>query len=178
MVHSVCMVFMGFCCTCVQVYLAEISSSKLRGVFSSFTELFLAIGVLLIYLFASIESFQYYNSSLVLIGIVTVFELSVVFLYETPRWLLAHKRKEEAIKALKFLRGTKHNITTELTAIEDNIAQYPKLSVPQTISELGRRKVLFPLLIVCTVMFFQLITGVIASEAYSALIFKEAQVDN
>ena len=136
------------------------------------------MGILLIYLFGSFESFQYYNSSLVLIGIVAVFELSMIFLCETPRWLLAHKRREEAVEALNFLRGPNYNFTMELTTTENDIAQYPKLRMSQAVLELGKRKVLLPLLIVCTVMFFQQIGGLNASTAYSALIFKEAQVDN
>ena len=159
-----------------QIYLAEITSNKLRGVFTAFTEVFLAVGVLLIYLLGSFESFQYYNSSLVLSGVVAVFELSMVFLYETPRWLLAHKQKEEAIKALRFLRGAKYDSTMELTTIEAEITQYPKLSISQALLELGKRKVLIPLIIVCVVMFLQQIGGVETSDAYSALIFKEAQV--
>ena len=161
-----------------QVYLAEISSSKLRGVFASFTELFVNVGLLLVYLLGSFESFQYYDSSLVLVGIVAIFELSMVFLHETPRWLLAHKQKEEAVKALKFLRGTKYDIHKELTIIENDIEQFPKLKTSQTLLELGKRKVLLPLLIICFVMFFQQIGGLNASIAYPALIFKEAQVED
>ena len=162
----------------MQIYLAEISSNKLRGVFASFTELFVNVGILFVYLLGSFESFPYYDSSLVQIGVVAIFEFLMVFLYETPRWLLAHNHKEDAIKALRFLCGARYNITMELTTIETEITQYPKLRISQALLELGRRKVLIPLIIVCTVMFFQQIGGLNASIAYSALIFKEAQVDN
>ena len=139
----------------------------------------MAVGVLLIYLLASFEKiFPYYNSSLALSGIVAVFELSMVFLYETPRWLLAHKRKEEAIKALKFFRGAKYDFTMELTVIENDIVRYPKLKILQTFFELGKRQVLLPLLIICAIMFLQQISGIEAMDAYSTLIFKEAGVED
>ncbi len=160
------------------MYLAEISSNKLRGIFVSFTQLFVALGILLVYVLGSFDNFYYYHSSVILIGIVSVFELSMFFLYETPRWLLAHDQKAKAIQVLTFLRGPKWDIHNELIAIETEIADHPRLSALQALFELRKKVVLLPLIIICTVMFFQQIGGLNASTAYSALIFKEAQVDN
>ncbi len=160
------------------MYLAEISSNKLRGVFSSFTQIFLAVGIMLIYLLGSIDNFYYYHSSVILIGIVAVFELFMLFLYDTPRWLLAHNQKSKAIQVFKFLRGPKWKIDSELIAVETEIAEYPRLSAIQALFELRKKEILIPLLIICTVMFFQQIGGLNASTAYSALIFQEAQVEN
>lgn len=158
--------------------MAEISSAKLRGIVSSFTQLSLSVGILLIYLLGSFEGFHYYNSSLVLIGIVFVFEASMLFLYDTPRWLLAHKHRTNAISALRFLRGPRFEIGEELTEIETGIANSPHLRMSRVFSEFTKKKVLIPLVIVLFIMFFQQIGGLNASTAYSASIFKEAGVSN
>ena len=141
-------------------------------------QVFLRMGILLIYLLSSIEDFHYYNSSLILIGIVALFELLMLFLYDSPRWLLAQNQRAEAIKALKFLRGPKYEIDNELITIETESAKYPRLTTTQALLELRKKPILLPLLIICTVMFFQQIGGLNASTAYSALIFKEAHVEN
>ena len=158
--------------------MAEISSTKLRGIFSSFTQLFLSVGILLIYLMGSFEGFQYYDSSLILIGIVVVFEASMLFIYDTPRWLLAQKQRSHAISVLRFLRGPQFEIGEELAAIETGIANSPHLRMSRVFSEFTKKKVLIPLIIVLFIMFFQQIGGLNASTAYSASIFKEAGVSN
>jgi len=59
----------------LQVYVSEVSSSKLRGIFTSLTEVSISVGVLLIYTIASFEGFLYYNHALIMAGIAALFEL-------------------------------------------------------------------------------------------------------
>lgn len=163
---------------CVQVYHGEISSAKLRGIFGSFTQLFLALGLLLVYSVGSIEGFHYYNSALLAAGFITLFELMMVWFSETPRWLLAKGYKSRAIAALIFLRGQKLTFEEELKDMEVAISENTNLSSLQIVAELRRRSVLIPFLIMAVIMFFQQIGGLNAISAYVAIIFKEGNVPN
>jgi len=83
-----------------------------------------------------------------------------------------------SINALEFLRGPNYEFGNELAEIEEDIEENPNLSFIQSLFELGKKKVLLPLILVITVMIFQQIGGVTASDSYSAPIFKEAHVQD
>ena len=161
-----------------QVYAAEVSSSKYRGIFGSFTQLFLSIGLVLIYLLGSFPGFQYFDASLILIGIIVVFEIGGLFICDTPRWLLAHGHRKEAISALKHLRGGNFDIGHELSTMELDLSRSPHLKMLKILTHFTKRDVVIPLIIMLFIMFFQQIGGLNASTAYSGLIFKEAGVKN
>ena len=156
----------------VQVYHGEISSAKLRGIFGSFTKLFLSLGLLVVY---SVEGLHYYNIALLAAGITALFELLMVWFSETPRWLLAKGYKSRAISALIFFRGPQLEIEQELN---DMKVQNSKLSTLQIVAEFKRKSVLIPFLIMAVIMFFQQIGGLNAISAYVAMIFREANVPN
>ena len=160
------------------MYAAEVSSSRWRGIFGSFTQLFLSTGLLIIYFLGSFEGFQYFHASLILIGIVAVFEIGGFFICDTPRWLLAHGHRSEAISALKLLRGKAFDIGHELSTMELDLSRSPHLKMSKVFTHFKKRDVLLPLLIIVFIMFFQQIGGLNASSAYSALIFEEAGVKN
>ena len=154
------------------------SSSKFRGIFGSFTQLFLSCGLVLVYLLGSFPGFQYFHASLILIGIIAVFEIGALFICDTPRWLLAHGHRQEAISALKCLRGKHFDIGHELSIMELDLSQSPHLKMSKILTHFTKRDVVTPLIIMLFIMFFQQIGGLNASTAYSGLIFKEAGVEN
>ena len=43
------------------------------------------------------------------------------FMPESPRWLLAHKQRFKAFKALLWLRGRSHDVEGECCEIEINL---------------------------------------------------------
>ena len=160
------------------MYAAEVSSSKFRGIFGSFTQLFLSCGLVLVYLLGSFPGFQYFHASLILIGIIAVFEIGALFICDTPRWLLAHGHRQEAISALKRLRGKHFDIGHELSMMELDLSRSPHLKMSKILTHFTKRDVVMPLIIMLFIMFFQQIGGLNASTAYSGLIFKEAGVEN
>ena len=162
----------------IQVYAAEVSSPRFRGIFGSFTQLFLSAGLMVIYFLGSFNGFQYYHASLVLIGLIAIFELGGLFICDTPRWLLAHDRRREAISALKRLRGKDFDIGPELSTMELDLTQSPHLKKSKVLNHFKERDVFIPLTIMLFIMFFQQIGGLNASTAYSGLIFKEAGIKN
>ncbi len=94
------------------------------------------VSSVIVYGLSAIDNFAYYDSSLVLIGFVTLFTISMPFVTETPRWLIAHGQKKQAIAALKFLRGPKYEFVSELDTITVNIKSTPRLKPKQLLNSI------------------------------------------
>ncbi|CAI8013007.1 Facilitated trehalose transporter Tret1, partial [Geodia barretti] len=99
---------MGWSSTAFAVYIGEISSSSLRGLFGILMTGSTMVGVTLTFALSSIDGFYYYHISLVAVGIVAVFEVLMVWTPETPRSLLSRGYVKEAKKVLKWLRGSEY----------------------------------------------------------------------
>ncbi len=67
-------------------------------------QLYLVGGVLVVYALNAIPGLHYYNMALVAVGIVAGFELGMVWLYDTPRWLFSQGRKDEGERVLEWPR--------------------------------------------------------------------------
>ena len=116
----------------------------------SFTQLLLSCGLVLVYLLGSFPGFQYFHASLILIGIIAVFDLRL-----------------ELLSSVTPLDGC---------WLTDGTRSQSK-SPPQMLKILTHftnRDVVTPLIIMHFIMFFQQIGGLNAGTAYSGLIFKEA----
>ena len=158
----------------MQVYIGEVSPARLRGVFGSFTQIALAAGIVLNYGISTIHKFSYYYNSLVAAGIIALFECLVVWLYETPRWLLRHGQSHRAVRALKWLRGPLVLVEREV----DRIESAESLSVLLAMKEMSKRYITVPILIVMFSMFFHQIGGAHVLSSYAAILYKEAGVQN
>ena len=162
----------------LQVYHGEISSAKLRGIYGTFTQIFIGIGLLLVYGIGSIEGLRYYFVALVAVGIVVVFELMMVWLKETPRWLLSKGCRKKSIAALKFLRGPEIGYEKELSEMEAALSENTNQTMLQVLKEFKKKSVLIPFLILVAILFFQQIGGLNAISAYAGTIFEQANVEN
>ena len=162
------------------MYIAEISSAKLRGVFSLFMQVLLCVGLIVVYLMGSFASFKYYHSALVLAALVAVSIVMVVFVCESPRWLLKHGRRSQAIVKLKLLRGIQYNIIHEVSGIMEEIrkSQIQRKKWTEVLKLFTTRAVLYPFFIGVSVHCFQQVGGITAATAYSASIFRDAGVEN
>lgn len=163
------------------MYAAEISSPKLRGLLTSFAELSLAAGILVVYVLGSIDGFTYFEISLVILGIVVVFFVCVPWIPETPRWLLFKRNnKEKALKVLKRLRAPNYNdLHAELEGIQLVVESSGSLSAIQILKEFKKQSILVPFLILLVLMVFQELCGGGTTVAtYAAIVFEEAGIDN
>lgn len=95
---------------------------------------------------------------------------------ETPRWLLAHNLKEEAIAALKFLRGPDFDSSEELNMIKENIDSTPNLNGKQLLREFSKGNILVPVILALVAAVFQQCGGLNAVAAFSASILQSAEV--
>ena len=157
-----------------QVYIAEISTAKFRGIFGTFIPIGISAGMLLNYSIGSIPGFPYFYNSLVAAGIVAVFEVMMVWLKETPRWLVLKSHYQEAYHTLIWLRGPSVNTEDEIRSIESSDSS----SIWSAWKEFAKRSVAVPVMIVIVVLFFQQIGGLNAITSYAASLFEEAGVAN
>lgn len=83
--------------------ISECSSPRVRGTLSSLTATALSLGILTTYV---IGAFVEWNVLAFIIGSFPfVLLVGMIFMPETPGWLLAHNQEEEAKKSLQSLRG-------------------------------------------------------------------------
>jgi sugar porter (SP) family MFS transporter len=102
------------------LYIAEVSPCHLRGGLVSLNQLAITIGILCSFIIN--YAFTNYDGSwrwMFGIGLLPAIMLSIgmIFLPESPRWLVRQNRMDEAIKVLKHLRNS-NNVDAELSDIK------------------------------------------------------------
>lgn len=103
------------------MYIAEIAHQKIRGFLSSIIYLMMLVGILLIY---SIAPFIPFYAHCIVGAALVIVELIVFpFMPESPYYLIHKNKKEEARRALKWLRPPGSNVDEELEEIADVVAR-------------------------------------------------------
>ncbi len=163
----------GIVASTVPLYLAEIAPANQRGKLVTFFQLAITLGILLSYVvgyFFEGEADAW--RSMFWTGFVPaiILMLGMLFVPESPRWLIGKGREEEAMSVLKRLR-------------EDSIAEQEMKDIKQLIEDekhnKGNWKMLFskrlriPLLIGVGIFFIQQFSGINAIIYFSTDIFKK-----
>lgn len=167
-------IIIKLCAWMFQVYIGEISSAKLRGLFGAFTQIAVAAGLLLNYGISALPQITYYYNSLVAVGIVTLFECFVVWMKESPSWLIRHGQSHRAVSILRWLRGPLVKVEKEVERIESA----ESLSLWLAMKEMSRRYITVPVVIVMLTMFFHQMGGAHVLSTYAAILYEEAGVRN
>jgi SP family galactose:H+ symporter-like MFS transporter len=153
------------------LYIAEVSPFELRGALVSFNQLAITIGIMCSYLIN--YSFTNVNGSwrwMFAIGLIPAIALSVgmIFLPESPRWLIKQNRINKAIKILQQLRNTR-NVSHEINEIQHSLqikqANFREIFKPWI------RPVLF---LGMTLGLIQQVTGINTIIYYASTIFELA----
>ncbi|WP_165042736.1 sugar porter family MFS transporter [Dysgonomonas sp. ZJ709] len=159
------------------MYISEISPAKDRGRLVSLNQFAITIGILLAYVFDYLLVDLGDNSWRYMLAVPAVFGvLYLIFLLtsfcESPRWLLAKGRREEAVAILQRI-GDETFVKEDLPEIERSInAENAKDKV--SIGELFRGKTGKVVLIGTLIAAFQQITGVNAVIMFAPDIFQAA----
>ena len=162
----------------MQVYISEIASAKLRGLFGNCNQLFVTIGIFIAELFGvSFSGYPvpYWVVALSVALLIFVFEVLMLFTYETPRWLFSKGDEFQGIHVLKILRGPNANITEEIDRTRHAVRK--TYSVKEQFNEFKNRSVYFPFIIVLFLMFFQQFSGINAAIFFAAPILKSMKFD-
>ncbi|GBM51379.1 Facilitated trehalose transporter Tret1 [Araneus ventricosus] len=164
----------GFCSGIVSVatpmYLVEISTPEVRGLLGASFQLFVVIGVLIVSILGSQQTWKHLAVSGAVASLVSAFLM--VPMPESPKWLMAQKRRGEAKNAIIFLQGKSYDAEDECVKMEDDIQSQPKGNVQ--LKEFKSPILYKPFILSIALMFFQQFSGVNAVLFYTAKIFKSA----
>lgn len=159
------------------MYISEIAPAKKRGRLVSFNQFAITIGIVLAYIFDYLlvglgpDSWRYMLAVPAIFGLIYLVFLILKF-PESPRWLLAHGRKEEAVKVLASLGG-QQLVDEELPEMEFALAAEAKKE-KMSVSELFKGKTGKIVLIGTLIAAFQQITGINAVIMFAPDIFQAA----
>ncbi|XP_069974162.1 facilitated trehalose transporter Tret1 [Penaeus vannamei] len=150
-------VCMGAVCSVAPPYIGEFASADIRGTLGSCFQVMLTTGILYAFFLGAVVGNWRIQALLCMLppGLLLV---SMYFAKESPIFLLAKGKDEEAEKSLQFFRGKNYNIQEELKALKESIEDAQRNSF--SLKDLKQSYVLKPLLISLSLMFFQQTTGV------------------
>ncbi|PBB05996.1 MULTISPECIES: glucose transporter GlcP [Salimicrobium] len=154
----------------VPVYLSEMAPTESRGSLSSLNQLMITIGILSSYLvnyaFAAIEGWRWMVGLAVVPSIVLM--VGVIFMPESPRWLLENRGKEAARSVMKLTRKP-----DEIEKEIDEMIEINRIS-DSTWNVLKSSWLRPTLIIGCVFALLQQIIGINAIIYYAPTIFNEA----
>lgn len=162
----------------VPLYIAEISPTKVRGTLVSLFQLMITIGILMSYF----SDFLFANESdvtcwrpMFYVGVIPAIILLVgmIFMPESPRWLFANGRGEEAMAVLVKTEGDGAQDVAD--SINNEIAKDRQNT--STWGDLFRKEWKYPLIIAVGIMFIQQFVGINTVMYYSPKIFQMAGFD-
>jgi sugar porter (SP) family MFS transporter len=159
------------------MYISEIAPAKNRGRLVSFNQFAITIGIVLAYIFDYLligfgeNAWRYMLAIPGLFGLLYLIFLILKF-PESPRWLLAHGKKEEAIKVLTSIGGAVL-VAEELPEMESILLAEQK-NEKMSVSELFKGKTGKIVLIGTLIAAFQQITGINAVIMFAPDIFQAA----
>ncbi|MES2504043.1 MAG: sugar porter family MFS transporter [Myxococcota bacterium] len=150
------------------LYLAEVAPARIRGSLVSLNQLAVTIGILAAfgvnYLFSDSGDWRF------MLGLgaapAAVLGFALLFLPESPRWMVLKGRPDEARKTLEYLKFS--GIDEEISAIESSLTN-EKIRF----RSLFHTHVKSALMIALGLAFFQQATGINAIIYYAPLIFEQ-----
>jgi len=159
----------------VPLYISEISPSKSRGALVSLNQLAITIGLLVSFLCGYLfRSSEYSWRLMFLAGFIpsSILAIGMLFLPETPRWLMTKGREEEAKKIIK-------RISPDVDA-ELELSQIKEAMLRESggdWQELFKKWLRPPLIIGIGIFFFQQFSGINAIFYYAPIIFEQSGFD-
>jgi len=106
------------------LYISEMSPAKIRGSLVAMNQLAITIGILLSYVVDYAFSSTGNWPMMVALGAVpaVMLAIGILFLPESPRWLILNNRETQAAEVLKRIRGTEQ-VSEELTEIKAALSE-------------------------------------------------------
>jgi SP family arabinose:H+ symporter-like MFS transporter len=165
----------GAASTLSPMYISEISPADKRGSLVSLNQLAIVIGILVAffsnYLLASVGQNNWRWMFAVMGLPAFLFFVMLLFIPESPRWLIQKNRNSEAFKILERINGTASALE-EVKAIEKSIISEQKGEVKDLLT-----KEIRPLILIgIVVAIFSQVTGINSIMYYAPMIFAKTGI--
>lgn len=157
----------GMASLVASVYVSEVSSSNARGLLGTINQIATSVGVLACYTFTFFTDYK----GLALFGAFNgaLITVAMVFMPETPRWLISKGRTEEAVVNFVALRGCPVDVaTTVVTKLDEEMAKQKK---SLSLQEILKPEIMKPFGVSLLAMFFQQLSGIHVLLFYTQSIF-------
>ncbi|KAJ8935321.1 hypothetical protein NQ314_012889 [Rhamnusium bicolor] len=161
----------GSFCVTAPMYTSEIAQTEIRGTLGTCFQLFVTIGILLVYVCGHVFPMMLYN--LICLEIPIGFALVFMFQSETPVYSLRKGQNDKAEKAFRRLRGPDYNPADEIKAIQEQIAK--EQNTKSFWVAMGTKAAKKATLICFMLMVYQQLSGINAVIFYSKDIFIAAE---
>ncbi|KAG8181153.1 hypothetical protein JTE90_024449 [Oedothorax gibbosus] len=159
----------GMCSVTIPAYIVEIAPPAIRGLLSSGFQVAFSFGVLVVMSLGTVLRWSW----LAVAGavIVTLGSFLMLFMPESPPWLIRESRTAEAMRGLRFLKGPKADTKKAFSDISASLAfqEVGKF----TIRQLRESSFYKPVSIAVSLMFFQQFSGINPLMSYTVDIFQD-----
>ncbi|GIY73459.1 proton myo-inositol cotransporter [Caerostris darwini] len=172
----------GLASMCVPMYIAEVSPQESRGLLVTINNCAITSGQLLASLVDGAFSGDHAHGWRYMLGIAAVPSVlqfvGFLFMPESPRWLVAKGRHQEALQVLQRVRGPDADVQQEYQAIQDSVMeahiQDDERSVIRRV--LTTSSLRTALIVGCGLQIIQQISGINTVMYYSASIIEMSGV--
>ncbi|KAL7644382.1 UNVERIFIED_CONTAM: hypothetical protein RMT77_005212 [Armadillidium vulgare] len=171
--------FSGIYCSIISLsvptYVAEFASPHIRGTLGGGFQVMVVLGILFAYCMGPIfDSFRWIGSMCAIIPCIC--SISMIFVKESPSFLVSVGKENDAEEALKFFRGKNFKgIEDELSTIKRSIEESKQRKA--SFRDLKKNYILKPFLMSLGLMFFQQFSGINAVLFNLNTIFEETNSD-
>lgn len=166
----VCGLAGGAFCVAAPMYSCEVAEVSIRGRLGTFFQLFLTIGILLVYVLGVM--FSPLLQSIVVAVIPIVFGIVFFFQPETPFYCLKKGDREKALNSMKKLRGAEYDSSAEIASMQEQVDQ-DRAKQGKFWTFMKMKHSIKSFLICCALMVYQQLSGINAVIFYTSDIFKE-----
>ena len=163
---------LGISSVAVPIYIAEISSKEYRGSLGSLQQLMVVTGILFVYTLGIWLSAELVAVLSLLLS--SVYIILMLFMPESPRWLLQNHHEDKAREALTWLRGRLHSISIEYHEIKSLVDAVANKQTYFTFHKCMDPKIYRPLIISTGLMIGQQIGGINVVTLHVESIFASA----
>jgi MFS family permease len=163
---------LGFSTTVSTLYIMEVTTPNMRGSLAVVPAIAGTLGLLTTQVLGAWLNWQWL--SIVCASLNVPFFLMLIFIPESPVYLISTEQIDAAHKILRVLRGPKWDVTKELTDIK--VASEGRETYHVRLQDFFTSVVLKPFLIALTLMFFFQFSGINVILQYTVDIFKLADI--
>ncbi|KAG7332665.1 hypothetical protein KOW79_004499 [Hemibagrus wyckioides] len=160
----------GITASSIPVYVSEISHPGVRGALGSCPQIMAVFGSLALYLLGLVLPWRWLAVAGEVPVLIMLFLLC--FMPNSPRYLISNNKRDEASRALKWLRGSESNYTAELNQIERSVNSQVGIQWRDLRSPFFYK----PILISVFMRFLQQMTGITPILVYLQPIFEKTAV--